>query len=111
MFEKMLLLSVIALSALATASPLGKRSISAPIFDSNFADPAFIQVGSEYYAFATEGHGVHVPLATSPDFDTWTLKSGFDALPTVGNWSTGHSIWAPDVVQLVRFSRRGRVSQ
>ncbi|KAF8317376.1 hypothetical protein DL93DRAFT_2165636 [Clavulina sp. PMI_390] len=38
-------------------------------------------------------------MATSPDFQNWTLKSDYDALPTVANWSTG-VVWAPDVVQL-----------
>lgn len=95
-------LSLAAISVLATATPIGKRSISSsPILNVNFPDPAFIQADDTYYAFATNSNGVHVPVATSPDFDTWTLKSGFDALPNYGNWSTGKNIWAPDVVRLV----------
>ncbi|KAF8299287.1 glycoside hydrolase family 43 protein [Clavulina sp. PMI_390] len=93
-------LSVLGLALLAAASPVAKRSISSPIFNTNFPDPAWIQVGSQYYAFSTTNAGLHVPMATSPDFNTWTLKSGYDALPKVGAWSTGNAVWAPDVVQL-----------
>ncbi|KAF8303312.1 Arabinanase/levansucrase/invertase [Clavulina sp. PMI_390] len=84
----------------ATARSIEKRSISSPILNNaNFADPSFIQVGSTWYAFSTTNNGLHVPWASSTDFVNWEMGSG-DALPTVGQWSTGNAVWAPDVVQL-----------
>ena len=53
-----------------------------------------------WYAFSTNSGGKHVPVANSADFVTWTL-TGQDALPTVGAWSTGTNVWAPDVIQRV----------
>ncbi|KAF8317377.1 Arabinanase/levansucrase/invertase, partial [Clavulina sp. PMI_390] len=58
-----------------------------------------IQVGNNYYAYSTQSGSTHVQLATSPDFQNWTLSPGYDALPMVANWSSG-IVWAPDVVQL-----------
>lgn len=98
-------LTLAALSVLTAANPVGKRSISAPIMNSDFPDPAWIQVGNNYYAFSTTSGGLNVPVATSPDFVTWTRTNGYDALPVVGKWSTGNAVWAPDVVQLVRCCR------
>ena len=91
------------LLSLTHASPLLRRSISnGPVIDENFPDPGWIQDGDTFYAFSTNAHGHHIPMATSPDFKTWTVKAGYDALPTVGDWSTGANVWAPDVVRLVR---------
>ena len=70
-----------------------------PLITSNYPDPAYINVGETYYAFATNNGAQNVQIATSPDFDTWTV-TGSDALPTLPSWSTG-AVWAPDVVQLV----------
>ncbi len=84
------------------AVPLSKRSIAGPVIQSNFPDPAVIQVGSTWYAFATNNGAQHIPYATSPDFNTWTVAEGQDALPSVGGWSNGNNVWAPDVIQLVR---------
>ncbi len=97
------LLPLIALAAPLTERDIEERSISGVVIDSDFADPAWIQVGDSYWAFSTTSGGLHVPMATSSDFNTWTRVSGYDALPTVGAWSTGINVWAPDVVQLVRF--------
>ncbi|KAJ3805808.1 glycoside hydrolase family 43 protein [Lentinula aff. lateritia] len=62
----------------------------------NFPDPSVIFTDA-YYAFSTTSAGLNVPVATSPDFDTWTYLS-HDALPTVGAWTIANTIWAPDVV-------------
>ncbi|KAF8915546.1 glycosyl hydrolase [Mucidula mucida] len=94
------LLPLIALAAPLTERDIEERSISGVVIDSDFADPAWIQVGDSYWAFSTTSGGLHVPMATSSDFNTWTRVSGYDALPTVGAWSTGINVWAPDVVQL-----------
>ncbi len=90
------------LSALSVASPLSRRSIAGPVIKDNFPDPSVIQVGSTYYAFATNNGVQHIPYASSPDFKSWTVAAGRDALPRVGAWSNGKDVWAPDVVQVVR---------
>ena len=80
---------------------------NAAAIDSNFADPCYIQEDDTYYAFATnklvkpgQSGQVNIQIATSKDFKSWDL-SDKDALPQVGNWSSGHFVWAPDVVKVV----------
>lgn len=70
-----------------------------PVIYSNFPDPSIIQVGNTWYAFATNSGGINIQLATSPDFQTWTVVSGYDALPALGSWATAGATWAPDVIQ------------
>ena len=90
---------VSSLISLATQAPLEKRSSLSLVIGANFADPAFIQVENQFYAFSTRNGQQNVPIAVSDDFNSWTL-TGEDAMPTVPSWSAGN-IWAPDVVQLV----------
>lgn len=98
MFSQALLL-LLSIAPFSSQAPLTKRAFSnGPVITSNFPDPAFINVGGTYYAFATTNGVQNVQIATSPDFDTWTVTGG-DALPTIPSWSTG-DVWAPDVVQL-----------
>ena len=93
----------------SSSNATGSATIAdAPAINSNFADPCYIRQGDTYYAFATnklakpgQADQVNIQIATSKDFESWDLLNK-DALPQVGNWSTGHFIWAPDVVQLVR---------
>ncbi|KAH8703692.1 putative endo xylanase [Talaromyces proteolyticus] len=72
------------------------------VLDTDFPDPSVVYTGSEYYAFGTNGNGVNVQVASSPDFNTWTLMSGTDALPgPFPSWvDSSPSIWAPDVLKL-----------
>lgn len=94
------LLLLLSFAPFSTQAPLTKRAFSnGPVITSNFPDPAFINVGGTYYAFATSNGAQNVQIATSPDFITWTV-TGNDALPTIPSWSTG-DVWAPDVVQVV----------
>lgn len=73
--------------------------------ETNFADPALIEVDGIYYAFATNKYitplpgQINIQIAVSHDFSTWNLTDT-DALPHAGNWTLGNHIWAPDVVQL-----------
>lgn len=80
-------------------------SVAGPVIKRNFPDPSAIKVGHVWHAFATNNAngGPHVQVAVSNDFESWTYLEK-DALPTVGPWSNGVGIWAPDVVQLVRVS-------
>ncbi|KAL2042853.1 hypothetical protein N7G274_004613 [Stereocaulon virgatum] len=94
-----ILLSILSLTPISTQFPLQKRAFSnGPVITTNFPDPAFINVGGLYTAFSTSNGGHNVPIATSPDFASWTV-TGADALPALPSWSTGNT-WAPDVVQL-----------
>ncbi|KAK3168852.1 hypothetical protein OEA41_005300 [Lepraria neglecta] len=93
------LLFLFSLTLLSSQTPVKKRAYSSgPVITANFPDPAFINVGGSYTAFSTANGGANIPIATSPDFATWTV-TGQDALPTLPSWSTGNT-WAPDVVQL-----------
>lgn len=83
------------------AATLSKRSINGPVITANFPDPAILTVGGTYYAFSTNSGGQNVPVQTSTDLVNWTPLA--DALPTVGAWSTGANVWAPDVIQLGEF--------
>lgn len=77
-----------------------QKSIAGPVISTDFPDPAIIAFDGNYYAFSTSSGGLNVPWAKSVVGDRWTVNN-LDALPEPGAWSTGHDIWAPDVVQLV----------
>ena len=73
-------------------------------------DPSIIQVGSTWYAFATRtlGTSLHIQIASSPDFVTWSIVknsdgSQKDALPGLPAWvdTSSPNTWAPDLIQLV----------
>ena len=86
---------------LAFGATIEKRGITGPVITSNFPDPSFVKgLDGTWYAFSTNSGGLHIPVANSVDFVTWNL-TGQDALPTVGAWSTGKDVWAPDVIQRV----------
>ncbi|MDI1491487.1 MAG: hypothetical protein OHK93_002696 [Ramalina farinacea] len=98
MFLKTITL-LLAAASLSLQLPIQKRALSAgPVITSNFPDPAFLQLDGTYYAFSTTAGGLNIPMATSPDFSSWTV-TGTDALPTLPSWGTGPT-WAPDVSQL-----------
>ena len=96
MFSFAALLALVPLAV--NAATLSKRSINGPVITANFPDPAILTVDGTYYVFSTNSGGKNVPVQTSTDFVNWTPLA--DALPTVGAWSTGANVWAPDVIQL-----------
>jgi arabinan endo-1,5-alpha-L-arabinosidase len=82
------------------------RVANSAVIGTNFMDPSVIELNGGYYAFAgANGNpaGTNVQVASSPDFSSWTLESGYDALPVLGAWAAnpGH-VWSPDINQLVR---------
>ena len=103
----LLLLTFVLLHQVASlpfSRQLFKRDVSGPeIHGANFPDPSILKVGPTWYAFATTSQKVNIQVATSPDFDTWTLQSGYDALPNLPSWvdQSDPETWAPDVNQLV----------
>lgn len=92
--------------ALSLATPQQKRQASGPVIGSNFQDPSVVQLDDgSYVAYAgVNGNpaGSNVLIATSPDFASWTVHSGYDALPNLPSWAASPPhVWAPDVTQLV----------
>ena len=99
--------------------------------DSNFADPFVLQHNGTWYAFATNNavgmtgvnitalknssnlltDHVNVQIATSTDFETWTvLDKDYNLLPRVGKWALqtnlstfpyapAAAVWAPALLQ------------
>lgn len=93
----MLLALVLALSAMRPAiSP----PTSGPAIGGDFADPAVLVVGDDYFAYATNAAGKHVQVARSTDLRQWTMLP--DALPSLPAWASagGAYVWAPDVIQI-----------
>ena len=89
------------LVSLTSQAPLRTSTSLRLALKDNFPDPALTKVGDLFYAFATNNGKQNVPVAVSKDFLNWE-NTGVDALPEVPSWSDG-GIWAPDVVQLVRY--------
>ncbi|KAI9697707.1 MAG: hypothetical protein M1820_007694 [Bogoriella megaspora] len=85
-------------------SSLWQRDVSGTKLNgADFPDPSIIEVDSTWYAFATTSNNkLHIQVASSPDFETWTLRSGYDALPYLPPWvdATAPNTWAPDVNQV-----------
>jgi len=99
-----LLLCSLGLLAPILALPITKREIQGPVITSDFPDPSIIKVGDTWYAFGTQSvfdyTDIRVQLATSTDFNTWTV-TGNDAMGTLGGWvdQAQPLVWAPDVYQ------------
>ncbi|EIW81936.1 glycoside hydrolase family 43 protein [Coniophora puteana RWD-64-598 SS2] len=91
--------------ALALALPLtlasyAAASVAGPVINSDFPDPSILKTSGGTYAYATNGAGYNIQVATSPDGgNTWSLLAQ-DALPDVGSWAQGNNgnTWAPDVI-------------
>lgn len=94
--------------SIADNSTIEKRGITlTPVMNGlNFPDPSVIRIGNEWWAFSTMSHvngkRVHVPMAHTYDFGTWTSFGEKDALPNLPTWvyPDALAVWAPDVVQL-----------
>ena len=82
-----------------------------PIFAvHNFPDPGLLHHNGTWYAYGTnprkhDPKSIHVPVAISKDFINWTLKEGYDAMPTLGDWEVAVNHWAPDVIERVSVPR------
>ncbi|CAK4034508.1 glycoside hydrolase family 43 [Lecanosticta acicola] len=67
-------------------------------FPCRIIDPSIINVNDTWYSFSTNSGGRNIQIATSDDFDTWTLLQT-DALPDLPAWISDQptDVWAPDV--------------
>lgn len=71
----------------------------------DFPDPSFLQAtDGMWYAFATNGNGKRIQVASSKDFSSWTLLD-IEALPTLSSWETDKDHYAPDVILRVSSAR------
>lgn len=74
-----------------------------PSIDRDFPDPAIIQGGDGWYAFATrpvDGSKRNVQWAKAADPEgPWTYIDS-DLLPNAGAWQDNENVWAPDVRQV-----------
>ena len=89
-----------------TARTAGSGGASIPptgappfVIDQDFADPDVLQVGDQYYAYATNTPAVNIQLASSHDLKTWTVSAS-DMLPTLPAWAVPGRTWAPDVSEV-----------
>ncbi|KIX09311.1 uncharacterized protein Z518_00390 [Rhinocladiella mackenziei CBS 650.93] len=106
-FFIMILMSFFFLAGLtlALAAPQHKRQVRGPVIGANFQDPSVVPLdGGSWIAYAgVNGNpaGINVLMATSTDFSTWTVRDGYDALPTLPSWAASPPhVWAPDVTRL-----------
>ncbi|KAJ7631647.1 Arabinanase/levansucrase/invertase [Mycena polygramma] len=100
--RSLLSFSVLLLAQLSNAT-FTKRSIAGPVIHQDFADPSHIWVPQEnwWFAFATNGGGHNVQVASSADFNSWTVENDM-MLPHLPAWVNqgGANVWAPMVIQL-----------
>ncbi|MFD1717605.1 glycoside hydrolase family 43 protein [Georgenia deserti] len=67
----------------------------ARVWPENFADPAVLHAGGEWWAYATNGPRGNAPVLRSPDLRTWRPVG--DALPELPGWAEEGFTWAPEV--------------
>jgi GH43 family beta-xylosidase len=89
------------LAGLCTAALLGcVHGDQATSAIGNFPDPFVLPDGAGYYAYATNGDGINVPVLHSTDLQAWRKLP--DAMPKLASWVRPHEphVWAPEVIKL-----------
>ena len=78
------------------SSPTPARGLN-PVLNQDFPDPDLLQVGDQYFAYATNADDRHVQVAQSSNLRQWRLLG--DALPQLPSWAVQDFgwTWAPDV--------------
>jgi beta-xylosidase len=105
-------LALLAGGLLTSAAPVqyntpDKRSISGAVITVDFPDPSIVKVDNGWYAFGTQSiydnKNIHIQVASSSDFNYWSLHNGQDALPNLPGWvdASNPLVWAPDILHLV----------
>ncbi|KAH7048298.1 putative endo xylanase [Macrophomina phaseolina] len=93
--------ALLSIATAVAASSTPKLALNS-VIRSDFPDPSLLQDGDMWYSFGTnQNRDIHVQIATSPDFDTWAVISGKDALPNLPGWvnPSDPAVWAPDVIK------------
>ncbi|KAI1609488.1 glycosyl hydrolase [Exophiala viscosa] len=77
--------------------------VTGAAISTNFPDPTLaLAPNGIWYAFSTQSGHINIQLASSPDFEQWTLRAEYDALPVLPGWARlppDAGVWAPDVNQ------------
>jgi len=63
----------------------------------DFPDPFVLDVGGEYYAFATNSAAGNIQIIRSSDLSDWTTVG--DALPHLPRWAHPGDTWGPSVLE------------
>lgn len=100
LLKAMIGLSAIGLSGCSAVHRSTPATYVNPVLDADFADPAVLSVGGQYYAYATQserdGRMLNIQVARSPDLVAWQHLG--DALPAKPSWaSKTQDFWAPHV--------------
>ncbi len=96
----------------AVSRAAGTRSRS-PAFEGDFADPFVLQVGTAFYAYATNTPSANIPVGGGRAGQRTRLDG--DALPKLPSWSEPGHVWAPAVTPnsdgyLLYYTTRDRSS-
>lgn len=68
----------------------------APVLTRDFPDPDVLQIGDEYYAYATNANLRNVQVAVSTDLESWQRLPD-DGMPALPSWVVPGKTWAPEV--------------
>jgi GH43 family beta-xylosidase len=70
------------------------------LFPADVADPYILQVGHEYFMYATNpwAEATNIPVWGSTDLDHWRELG--DALPVLPHWALPQRTWAPSILAL-----------
>jgi beta-xylosidase len=66
-----------------------------PVYGSNFPDPAVLEAGGTYWAYATQNAVEAMPVLRSDDLVRWTPVG--DGMPDLAPWVEPGRSWAPEV--------------
>src|SRR5918999_5099511 len=80
---------------------MASRTYTNPVYGP-IADPMALQVGSDYYAYAT---GTHFPILRSTDLVNWRRVGTAFTPDTSPSWSSGNP-WGPSVLAVPTSSSR-----
>jgi beta-xylosidase len=85
------------LAVLARPAYGASTTFDAPVYRGDFPDPAVIQAGGTYWAYATGSAGKNLQVIHSTGLTGWTGLA--DPLPVLPGWAAPGRTWAPGVVQ------------
>ncbi len=87
-------ITMLLLTAIATAAGEPPATYTNPVWAGDFPDPFIIRHGGMFYAYATQNSPDGFQVMQSPDLVHWTHRGVCYRPP----WSDGH-YWAPEVIE------------
>lgn len=87
-------------ASVPTTPTVSANNFQNPVIRSDFPDPSILEVGNNYYAYATNANGKNIQVAYSSDAIQWNLLP--DAMPALPSWVQlgGSYVWAPEVMRI-----------